>query len=100
MAATVGQVLEFLNTIAPMNTAESYDNVGLLTGNSAENITGIACCLDITQEIIDEALSKNANLIVSHHQVIFHPLKRVMAGTPVYSLVRSDISATLYKCSG
>lgn len=63
MAATVGQVLEFLNTIAPMNTAESYDNVGLLTGNSAENITGIACCLDITQEIIDEALSKNANLI-------------------------------------
>ena len=58
MAATVGQVLEFLNTIAPMNTAESYDNVGLLTGNSAENITGIACCLDITQEIIDEALSK------------------------------------------
>ncbi len=93
MAATVGQVLEFLNTIAPMNTAESYDNVGLLTGNSAENITGIACCLDITQEIIDEALSKNANLIVSHHPVIFHPLKRVMAGTPVYSLVRSDISA-------
>lgn len=81
MAATVGQVLEFLNTIAPMNTAESYDNVGLLTGNSAENITGIACCLDITQEIIDEALSKNANLIVSHHPVIFHPLKRVMAGT-------------------
>lgn len=93
MAVTVGQVLEFLNTIAPMKTAESYDNVGLLTGSSVENITGIATCLDITQEIISEAVSKNANLIVSHHPVIFHPLKKVLAGTPVYSLVRNDISA-------
>lgn len=93
MSVTVGQVLGYLNTIAPMNTAESYDNVGLLTGSSAENITGIATCLDITQEIIIEAASKNANLIVSHHPVIFHPLKKVMAGSPVYSLVRNDISA-------
>ena len=93
MSVTVGQVLGYLNTIAPMNTAESYDNVGLLTGSSAENITGIAACLDITEEIINEALTKNANLIVSHHPVIFHPLKRVLAGNPVYSLVRNDISA-------
>ena len=74
MGITVGQVLSFLNTIAPMNTAESYDNVGLLTGSSAENVTGIAACLDITEEIIIEAVSKNANLIVSHHPVIFHPV--------------------------
>lgn len=93
MGITVGQVLSFLNTIAPMNTAESYDNVGLLTGSSAENITGIAACLDITEEIIIEAVSKNANLIVSHHPVIFHPMKRILAGNPVYSLVRNDISA-------
>lgn len=93
MAVTVGQVLEFLNTVAPMNTAESYDNVGLLTGSTMENVTGIAACLDITDEIINEAASKNANLIVSHHPVIFHPLKRVLAGNPVYSLVRRDISA-------
>lgn len=93
MSVTVGQVLDFLNTIAPMNTAESYDNVGLMTGTPVENITGIATCLDITEEIINEALTKNANLIVSHHPVIFHPLKRVLAGNPVYSLVRNDISA-------
>lgn len=93
MSVTVGQVLGYLNTIAPMNTAESYDNVGLMTGTPVENITGIATCLDITEEIINEALTKNANLIVSHHPVIFHPLKRVLAGNPVYSLVRNDISA-------
>lgn len=93
MAVTVGQVLNFLNTIAPMNTAESYDNVGLLTGDASAAVTGIAACLDITDEIINEAAAKNANLIVSHHPVIFHPLKRVIKGTPVYSLVMNDISA-------
>ena len=93
MSATVEQVLSFLNTIAPLNTAESYDNVGLLTGSAGAEVTGIATCLDITEEIIDEAVSKNANLIVSHHPVIFHPLKRVLAGSPVYSLVRNDISS-------
>lgn len=93
MSVTVGQVLSFLNTIAPLSTAESYDNVGLLAGNSAAAITGIAACLDITEEIISEAASKNANLIVSHHPVIFHPLKRIIADSPVYQLIRSDISA-------
>ncbi|MGN1340029.1 MAG: Nif3-like dinuclear metal center hexameric protein [Oscillospiraceae bacterium] len=93
MSQTVGQVLEFLNTIAPLNTAESYDNVGLLAGSADEPVTGIATCLDITGEIVDEAVSKNANLIVSHHPVIFHPMKRIMADSPVYRLIRSDISA-------
>lgn len=93
MSQTVGQVLEFLNTIAPLNTAESYDNVGLLAGNSGAVVTGIATCLDITAEIVEEAVSKNANLIVSHHPVIFHPMKRIMSDSPVYQLIRNDISA-------
>lgn len=93
MSVTVGQVLSFLGTIAPMNTAESYDNVGLLTGDSSAAVTGIAACLDITDEIINEAAVKNANLIISHHPVIFHPLKRVMKGTPVYSLIMNDMSS-------
>lgn len=93
MSQTVGQVLDFLNTIAPLSTAESYDNVGLLAGSADAAVTGIATCLDITPEIVDEAVSKNANLIVSHHPVIFHPLKRIMADSPVYMLIRSDISA-------
>ncbi len=93
MPATVEQVLEFLNTLAPLSTAESYDNVGLLTGSPTAAVTGIAACLDITQEIIDETLSKNANLVVSHHPVIFQPVKRILAGSPVYTLVRNDISA-------
>lgn len=93
MSVTVEQVLNYLNTLAPMSTAESYDNVGLLAGDSSEMITGIAACLDITEEIINEAVSKNANLIISHHPVIFHPLKRVLKGNPVYSLIQNRINA-------
>ncbi len=93
MSVTVEQVLGFLNTISPLCTAEGYDNVGILTGNAGAAVTGIATCLDITEDIINEALSKNANLIVSHHPVIFHPIKRLLAGNPVYSLVRNDISS-------
>lgn len=93
MPHTVGQVLEFLNTIAPLNTAESYDNVGLLAGSGNDEVTGIATCLDITEEIVDEAVSKGANLIVSHHPVIFHPMKRIMADSPVYMLIRNGIDS-------
>lgn len=93
MSHTVGQVLDFLNTIAPLSTAESYDNVGLLAGSADTVVTGIATCLDITGEIVNEAAEKKANLIVSHHPVIFHPLKRIPAESPVYMLIRNDISA-------
>lgn len=92
MSVTVGEVLNYLNTIAPLSTAESYDNVGLLIGSANAVITGAATCLDITEEIIDEAVAKSANLIISHHPVIFQPMKRVMAESPVYQIIRNDIS--------
>lgn len=90
---TVAQVRDFLNAIAPFNAAESYDNVGLLVGNPTDEVTGIAACLDITEDIINETVSKSASLIVSHHPVIFHPMKNILSGSPVYSLVRNKISA-------
>lgn len=93
MSITVGEVLNYFNTIAPLNTAESYDNVGLLTGDPGTVITGAAACLDITEDIINEASVKNANLIISHHPVIFQPVKRIMSDSLVYKLIRNDISA-------
>jgi len=93
MAATVGEILNFLNTIAPLKTAESYDNVGILAGTPDAGVTGIAACLDITNEIVNEAIQKNANLIISHHPVIFHPLRHLEKGMPIYSLAANDINA-------
>lgn len=89
---TVENVLEYLNGVSPLNLAESYDNVGLIIGNKNDNVTGICCCLDITHEIIREAESKNANLIVSHHPVIFNGLKAIEPWNPVNGLVQKSIS--------
>ena len=89
----VKDILEYINTVSPLGTAEKYDNVGLLVGDAGSFVTGICTCLDITNDVIEEAHSKNANLIVSHHPVIFDPLKAVQAGTPVYNMIKHGISA-------
>ena len=89
---TVKEIYDFLNSISPFNTAV-HDNVGLLTGSMDKEVTGICTCLDITNDIIDEAVLKNANLIISHHPVIFDPLRCVCPPNPVHKLVRNDISA-------
>ncbi len=89
----VNDVLSYLNTVAPLSTAEKYDNVGHLVGNADDEVIGICTCLDITNEIIKEAVTKNANLIVSHHPVIFDPLKSVKAGSVVYNLIKNGINA-------
>lgn len=90
---TIKDILNYLNTISPLCTAEKYDNVGHLVGNAADEVTGICTCLDITNDIINEAITKNANLIVSHHPVIFDPLKSVKAGSVVFNLIKNGINA-------
>lgn len=89
---TVREVLEFLCEIAPIETAHSYDNVGLLVGGAEEEVTGICCCLDVTRSVIKEACEKGANLIVSHHPVIFDGLKAVMRDSVVFELIQKNIS--------
>lgn len=89
----VGDILEYLASIAPLETAESYDNVGLLVGNSDVEVTGVCCCVDITHVVIKEAFEKGANLIVSHHPVIFEGLKSIPTWNPVVELIRQNIAA-------
>lgn len=90
---TVKDVLEFLKDTAPFETAESFDNVGLLIGGETAEITGVCCCLDITHGVIDEAADKGANLIVSHHPVIFNGLKRIPDWEPAALLIKAGIAA-------
>lgn len=89
----IQDVIEYLNEKAPFNNAMPYDNVGLLVGNPEEELTGICCCLDITHGIISEAIDKKANLIVSHHPVIFDGLKALPEWNPVTKLIRNNIAA-------
>lgn len=90
---TVQHIYDFLNTVSPFAAADKFDNVGLLVGNRNNVVTGIATCLDITNDVVTEAIDKNANLIISHHPVIFDPMKSVLAGSPVYKMIQNGISA-------
>jgi len=90
---TVNEIYTYLETIAPFKYQESYDNSGFLIGEGDAEVTGICLCLDITPGIITEAHEKDANLIISHHPVIFKAVKNVMAGTPVHKLIKHDINA-------
>ena len=89
---TVKEVYDYLNSISPFNTAV-HDNVGLLTGSMNMEVTGICTCLDITNDIVDECAKLGADLIVSHHPVIFNRLSAVEENTPVCGLVRNNIAA-------
>lgn len=73
----ISQVINFLEEIVPLSLQESYDNCGLIVGNSGIEVNGILVTLDTTEEIIDEAISLGANLIISHHPIIFSGLKKI-----------------------
>lgn len=62
---------------APLPLQEGYDNAGLQIGVTEAEVTGVLLCLDVTEAVIDEAIASECNLIVSHHPLIFHPLKRL-----------------------
>ena len=66
-----------LEKLAPLSYQEDYDNAGLLVGNPADEVTGILISLDVTEDVIEEAINRNCNLIVAHHPIIFKGLKKL-----------------------
>lgn len=89
---TVQQVYEAIHAVADFSLQMSFDNAGLLVGDPNATVTGAVLALDVTGHVIDEAVAQKANLIVTHHPVIFHPMKHVTADTLVYRLIREGIS--------
>ena len=72
---TVKSICDYLESIAPRQLQESYDNSGLLTGSPSLPLTGVLISLDCTEEVVDEAMAINANLIIAHHPILFSGLK-------------------------
>lgn len=79
MSVTVQQILGLLQTLAPPELACSWDNVGLLV-DADTPVSRVLTTLDITATVVQEAAENDCQLIVSHHPVIFDPLKRIGAG--------------------
>lgn len=74
----IQDIINVIESFAPLSLQESYDNVGLLVGNSTTKVNGVLLCIDVTEEVLDEAVSLNANLIIAHHPLIFKGLKRII----------------------
>ncbi|HRD58942.1 MAG TPA: Nif3-like dinuclear metal center hexameric protein [Ferruginibacter sp.] len=73
----IKEIISVLEQYAPPALQETYDNAGLITGNSIWECTGIIVSLDATEEIVQEAIDKKCNLIVAHHPIIFKGLKKI-----------------------
>lgn len=90
------QLVKFLSEFAPPDLAESWDNVGLLIGDTASEITSVLTCLTLTPNVAEEAIARRTQLIVTHHPVLFRPVKLLTTATTegrmLLSLIRAGIS--------
>lgn len=88
----VKDILEFLCEVAPLDTACDFDNVGLLIGDAEKEVLSCVVALDCTEKTVKTAIEKGAQLIITHHPVIFNPLKKVLKGDVVHTLIENGIS--------
>jgi dinuclear metal center YbgI/SA1388 family protein len=92
----IQEIVDYLNSFAPVSYQESYDNSGLNVGNTGDLIKSALITLDVTEEVVSEAIDLGANLIVSHHPVIFKGIKqidnRTYTGRIIQQLIKNDIA--------
>ena len=91
--AVVGDIYKALDSFCPFEVHEPWDNVGLLVGEKESEVRRAAVVLDITPDAVKKAHEAGAQLIVSHHPVIFHPIKNLGAHDPVYLLAKYGMNA-------
>ncbi len=81
------EIIAFFEEVAPFSFQESYDNSGLQVGNPDSEVNGALICIDLTDEVLDEAIKNDIKLIISHHPIIFKGLKKLSGGNTVERLV-------------
>ncbi len=92
MASSLQQLIDELNVIAPPAMAESWDNVGLLVGDPARDISSVMLCIDYTAAVAKEAAETRCDFIIAYHPPIFSPLKRLVTGSVVFDAVRRGVA--------
>jgi dinuclear metal center YbgI/SA1388 family protein len=88
---TIREITSYLESLSPLSTQESYDNCGLLVGYYNTEIDRVLISLDCTEDIVDEAIEKKCQLIISHHPIIFKGLKKLNGGDYVQRTVLKAI---------
>ncbi len=96
----IGDILSALEAVAPLGLQEDWDNSGLQVGSRLPECTGVLLCVDVTPAIVDEAINRGCNLIVSHHPLFFHPVKRLTGETIQQTAAMNAIAAgvSIYSC--
>ena len=89
----VKNIFNFINEFAPFENALSFDNCGLLIGEAEQEIKNAILSLDITKSVVEEAKNLNANLIISHHPIIFKPISEIKLSGAISLLCKNDINA-------
>lgn len=93
---TIKEISNYLESFAPLAYQETYDNCGLLVGDQDQIVNKILVSLDCTEEVVEEAINKNCNLIISHHPIVFKGLKKLTASNyverTVIKAIRNNIA--------
>lgn len=97
----IGDVAHIIEEFAPLSLQEGYDNSGLVVGRPDDELRGgILLAVDVTEEVIAEAVQLGCSMVVTHHPIIFHPLKRLNSASVVERCVEQAIreGVALYAC--
>ena len=89
---TAKQIYDYIDSIAPFETAMSFDNVGILVGSRSAQSERVLLALDATKAVLEEAKAGNINIVVTHHPVIFDPLRQLAQDSIPYIAARNDIT--------
>ena len=89
---TVKNIYDYINTISPFDTQKEWDNSGFLIGDFRKEVKNAVIALDCTNEVVEYAESVSADLIITHHPVIFRGVKQIKADSPIYRLINNDIA--------
>lgn len=88
----ISEIYRFLDVTAPFESAESWDNSGLIIGDLNADIKRAVVCLDVTDDVLMACDEKEASLIISHHPVIFRGIKSIASDSIYYSIIKKGIN--------
>ncbi|MCK5823431.1 MAG: Nif3-like dinuclear metal center hexameric protein [Bacteroidales bacterium] len=96
----INDIVSFLETIAPLSFQESYDNSGLIVGDEQQEISSVLITIDTIESVVDEAIEIGANLIVSHHPIVFTALKKITGSNYIERTIIKAIkhNIAIYAC--
>ena len=89
----IKEIIKIVEGYAPLELQADFDNSGMQVCFEEDDVRGVLLCVDVTPAVIDEAVSKGANMVISHHPVLFHPVKKIVAGGFISDIILKAAAA-------